>query len=188
MRVRSLAFAHKLCQVVFSSLPLVFMTTLLLWAMFMTALVMRRRWLSGGCSLPIPSLGQLAEQWPHSPVPVTWLPLSSTRVLHQNLPWVQKRFESKKSLGFQTSGSRSVIQLDLRVPPNRKGKTQGLPWPGPPGQLGFSQDNGWQTILKTPINIKKKTLSEFLKQDWLWENEICCLVRCCKYSKEQFLK
>ena len=135
------------------------------------------------------SLGQLAEQWPHSPVPVTWLPPSSTRVLHQNLPWVQKRFESKKSLGFQTSGSRSVIQLDLRVPPNRKGKTQGLPWPGPPGQLGFSQDNCWQTILKTPINIKKKkALSEFLKQDWLWENEIFCLVRCCKYSKEQFLK
>merc|ERR1711963_845134 len=57
------------------------------------------------------SLGQPAEQWPHSPVPVTWLPPSSTRVLHQNLP----------------SGSRSVIQLDLRVPPNRKGKTQGLP-------------------------------------------------------------
>ena len=32
------------------------------------------------------SLGQPAEQWPHSPVPVTWLPPSSTRVLHQNLP------------------------------------------------------------------------------------------------------
>ena len=32
------------------------------------------------------SLGQPNEQWPHSPVPVTWLPLSSTRVLHQNLP------------------------------------------------------------------------------------------------------
>ena len=47
------------------------------------------------------SLGQPAEQWPHSPVPVTWLPPSSTRVLHQNLPWVQKRFESKKSLGCQ---------------------------------------------------------------------------------------
>ena len=65
------------------------------------------------------------------------------------------------SVANQTSGSRSVIQLDLRVPPNRKGKTQGLPWPGPPGQLGFSQDNCWQTIFKTPINIKKKHCQNF---------------------------
>ena len=135
------------------------------------------------------SLGQPAEQWPHSPVPVTWLPPSSTRVLHQNLPWVQKRFESKKSLGFQTSGSRSVIQLDLRVPPNRKGKTQGLPWPGPPGQLSFSQNYWWKWFLKHPWT-SKKALSEFLKQEWLLKKEIFCLVdiRCCKYSKEQFLK
>ena len=32
------------------------------------------------------SWGQPAEQCPHSPVPVTWLPPPSTLVLHQNLP------------------------------------------------------------------------------------------------------
>ena len=32
------------------------------------------------------SLGQPAEQCPHSPVPVTWFPPASTLVLHQNLP------------------------------------------------------------------------------------------------------
>ena len=33
------------------------------------------------------SWGQPAEQCPHSPVPVTWFPPASTRVLHQNFPW-----------------------------------------------------------------------------------------------------
>jgi len=72
------------------------------------------------------SLGQEEEQWPHSPVPGTWFPLESTLVLHQNFP----------------SGSKSVIQLDLRLPPNLNGKTHCLPWLGPPM---VEQDDPWKT-------------------------------------------
>ena len=80
---------------------------------------------------------------------------------------------------LQTSGSRSVIQLDLRLPPNRKGKTQGLPCPGPPWDvswltfffLGESNDEiikVLRTIHSVICHINSKSIpmsKTFIKQD-----------------------